>query len=86
MNCRLGGILTETASLALGLEQAENVIDLDCWRDVALAVVREKRLVPMSKNLPMSSLYIFAVDRSSSSCCVPFSSVIKRNRIAYLDP
>lgn len=29
MNCRFWGILTETASLTLGLEQAENVVNLD---------------------------------------------------------
>jgi hypothetical protein len=31
LNCRFEGILTETASLTLGLEQAENVVNLDCW-------------------------------------------------------
>lgn len=31
INCRFLGGLTETAGLTLGLEQAENVVNLDYW-------------------------------------------------------
>lgn len=50
-----GGILTETAGLTLGLEQAENVVNLDCWwESIALAMWTLKFLVAVVQNWPIS--------------------------------